>query len=196
MNFTTPLTVSLSDQTPVLLRTVGPEDRDAVIEAFRRLSVQSRYYRFWTPYKKLPDSILQRFLHSDQHDHQVWAAQDPDFPMEPGYGAASWWRDKKISTLAEVSITVADDARRKGIGTLLLAIIWISAQRAGIREFIAYVLPENQAVTQWFTSLGAQMNSISGQYTLRLTLDAKKLPDNAPANKLKVWIERLEFKTE
>ena len=83
-----PPIIHLHDGTRVLLRLMGPEDRERVEEAFRRLSRDSRYYRLWSSQLALPDSLLNRFLNSEPGRHETWAALDPDVPKEPGFGGA------------------------------------------------------------------------------------------------------------
>jgi hypothetical protein len=47
-------TVELSDRTQVVLRPVVPEDKTLVVEAFERLSPESRYRRFFSPVPARP----------------------------------------------------------------------------------------------------------------------------------------------
>src|SRR6187401_954349 len=116
-----PPIIHLQDGTSLLLRLITPDDREAVIEAFRRLSPDSRYYRLWSSQQSLPDSLLNRFLHAEPGRHESWAALDPDAPNEPGCGGASFWRSDTEPEQAEISLTVADERQRSGVGTVLLA---------------------------------------------------------------------------
>lgn len=183
--------VHMPDGTPVLLRPIGPEDREAVREAFRRLSPDSRYYRFWTRQEQMPDSLLQRFLHSDHVSQDVWAAQDPTRTHEIGYGAGSWFRDARDPTLAEVSFTIADEVQHRGFGTLLMAVLWRRAQQRDITRFFGVALPENQTAVEWFRALGAHITWAHGQYTFHLPLDAARLPHTSAAQRLRQWLDTL-----
>ncbi len=185
------LEVRLPEGTPVLLRPIVPEDRDAVLAAFRRLSPDSRYYRFWTRHEQMPDSLLQRFLHSDHIAQDVWAAQDPAHPLEIGYGAASWFRDAQDPSRAEVSLTIADEAQHRGFGTLLLAVLWLRARQRGITRFFGVALPDNHAAVDWFRALGAKVLWEGGQYSLDLPLDLTRLPDTTAARRLCQWLQEL-----
>jgi GNAT superfamily N-acetyltransferase len=176
---------ALDDGTPVLVRPVEASDREAVVAAFARLSPDSRYFRFWTRYERLPDSILRRFLTADHVRQSVWAALDPERPDEPGYGAGSWWRDATCPEVAEVSFTVADEVQHRGLGTLLLAVLWSAARPMGIRRFIGHALPDNHAVLDWFRALGATIEAASGQLTMRLDLEEPALPTTATADHLR-----------
>jgi len=192
----TSFTVELHDGTPVLLRLFVPADREAVTEAFRRLSVDSRYYRFWNGQEQIPDSVLNRFLNPVPGQHETWAAQDPQHPNEPGYGGASYWRSETDPDSAEVSFTVADEMQHRGLGTLLLAVLWLKAAAAGVSCFYGVVLSDNYTVLNWFRSLGANMRMDRGQYSFELKLNEAGLKDTAVSGRLKEWLGRLRAMCE
>ncbi len=183
--------VCLADGQPVMLRPVVAADRELVARAFDRLSPRSRYFRFWTHYRRLGDSMLTRLVEADQWDHVVWAAMDPARPVEPGFGGASYWRSKEDPALAEMSFTVADEAQRRGVGTLLLAVLWLLAERRGIDRFIGYTLLENHGARRWFTGLGAQVRAVGPQTVVRLALDRSRLAPGRSSARLEQWLEQL-----
>ena len=47
-------------------------------------------------------------------------------------------------SVAEIAFIVADEYQGRGIGTLLLAIMWLTAFRAGAESIVGYVLAENR----------------------------------------------------
>ncbi len=98
----------------------------------------------------MPDSLLNRFLNSEPGRHETWAALDPDAPKDPGFGGASFWRSETEPHMAEISLTVADEGQRCGVGTVL----WLRATRAGVGEFVGYVLPDNHRMLAWMRTLG------------------------------------------
>ncbi|TLD68228.1 GNAT family N-acetyltransferase [Phragmitibacter flavus] len=181
-------TVYLADGAPVLIRPLVEEDREAVMEAFRRLSPDSRYYRFWSRREGVSEQLLQRFLNSEPGVHETWLAQDPERLGEPGYGGGSYWRSEEWPEAAEVSLVVADEAQHRGIGTLLLALVWVRAYQMGVREFFGFVLPDNYSVLDWFRALGATMKYEGGQYRFVLSLDPGRLKDTNSARRLVEWV--------
>jgi GNAT superfamily N-acetyltransferase len=183
--------VHLDDGTPVLIRLLVPEDRDAVVMAFRRLSPDSRYYRFWSRREGVSEELLQRFLNSQPGVHETWVAQDPERPAEPGYGGGSYWRSESAPDTAEVSLVVADEAQNRGLGTLLLALVWVRAYQMGVRQFFGFVLPDNYSVLDWFRALGATMKYDAGRYRFDLSLDPLRLKDTPSARRLVEWVQVL-----
>jgi RimJ/RimL family protein N-acetyltransferase len=55
---------------------------------------------------------------------------------------------------AEVALEVADSFQGHGVGTAMLAELARTAARAGIRRFVAHVLPTNRRMLQVFHDLG------------------------------------------
>jgi GNAT superfamily N-acetyltransferase len=148
------LETRLYDGTPVVVRPLLPSDRSGVAEAYRRLSPDSLYHRFWTRNGDvIGPSMLDRLLAVDSVNHSIWGLFDParPFPLAAG---ASWWRSAEEPDAAEFAATVLDDDQARGIGTLLLAVLWLSAMRAGVQTFVAYVLPENRAAVRWMRDAG------------------------------------------
>lgn len=185
----------LPDGGRAVLRPVTPEDKPRVREAFRQLSRESRYRRFFTPLSRLDGKLLDRLTSADGVDHVVWAALDPDKPDDPGLGAASFWRSKTDRTEAEFSVTVADEHQGRGIGTLLLATLWRLARRTGIEHFSLIALSDNVPVIHWMESLGAAITCDDGS-TCEMRLDLgdegrDNIPHTPEGDALIGWLDRL-----
>ncbi|MFU8892431.1 MAG: GNAT family N-acetyltransferase [Luteolibacter sp.] len=167
----------LSDGTPVIARALVPEDRSALASAYRMLSPQARYNRFWTHGgDRIGERMLDRVLKQDPATHITWAVLDPARAF-PGVGAASWWRSGADATEAEFSALVLDGDQGRGIGTLLLAILWQLALKEGIRQLVGYALTENRRAANWMRDAGAHGQWDGTQLVFRWDLNAEQ-----PAN--------------
>lgn len=163
--------ISLPGVGPVLLRPIVPEDRELAAEAFARLSAESRLHRFWMNGPELPPGQLQNLTAAPGKDHVGWVAIDPSPEAEfPAFGAASWWRDGRDPALAEMSFTVADAWQGQGIGTLLLAVLWMEAWQGGIDRLFAVINAANVRAADWFARLGAGVWPGTGQFDVLLAL--------------------------
>ena len=70
------LELNLRDGTPVIVRPLLEEDRALVAEAYRRLSPEARYQRFWTRTgEMLGDAMLDRLVRQDPARHMTWAVR-------------------------------------------------------------------------------------------------------------------------
>lgn len=150
------LETKLNDGTSVVARPLGLADRASLAEGYRRLSPDSRYQRFWVRTGGvIGDKMLDRMLAGSAEEHGLWAVLDPTREF-PGLGAASFWRSGEEGDEAEFSCTVLDEDQRRGVGTLLLAILWLVAFRQGIRHFVGYTMPENTSAIRWMRDTGAE----------------------------------------
>lgn len=186
------LELELRDGTPVVVRPLIPEDRATLVEAFRRLSPEARYNRFWTHTGEVVgDKMLDRVLQQDPATHVTWTVLDPTREFSP-LGGASWWRDAGDSAEAEISFIVLDEEQGRGIGTLLLAIMWLTAFRAGAETIVGYVLPENRQAAGWMRDCGAKGEWDGYKLIYRWNLnDLDALPETRASAELADWLARL-----
>ena len=151
------LDLHLRDGTPVVARPLAPTDRAYVAEGYRLLSPDARYQRFWVRDGQIiGDAMLDRLLTGALPNHAIWTVFDPTREGFPGLGAASFWRSTEDPTDAEISATVLDRDQGRGVGTLLLSILWLLAYRHGIETFTGYTMPENIAALRWMQATGAR----------------------------------------
>ncbi|MGV3661394.1 MAG: GNAT family N-acetyltransferase [Prosthecobacter sp.] len=184
----------LADGTPLLLRSLRPEDRDDVAAAFRRLSPDALYFRFWARFREVNPRLVEQICSPDQKDHVGWAILHETRDDIPCVAGASLWRLKDDPQAAEVSFTVADEFQGRGLGTLLLAVLWEHALSLGIRRMVGYVLRENLVMRAWWSSLGAtEITEVETQRhrVATLILDESLLEKSSAADHLRArlaWV--------
>lgn len=130
---------------PVTIRPIHPEDRQELYDGFRKLSPASRYQRFFSELNELSTEQLDYLTQVDGVDHVALVAvcAAAGLELERGLGVARFVRLKEEPDVAEVAITVADDAQHKGIGSALLAALIAAARERGIHRFRMQVLAMN-----------------------------------------------------
>ena len=69
-----PQLVTLRSGDVVQIRQVRPDDAQALVRAYANLGEQSRYRRFFTIMRELPDSILKAAVEVDHTDHEALVA--------------------------------------------------------------------------------------------------------------------------
>lgn len=186
------LELELRDDTPVIVRPLLESDRPLVAEAYRRLSPEARYQRFWTRTgEMLGDAMLDRLVRQNPADHMTWSVLDPARAF-PGVGGASWWRNPEKPHEAEISAMVLDEDHARGIGTLLLAIMWLTAFRAGLDEMVGYTLVENRRAANWMRDCGGKGDWDGYKLVFRWQLaDLDSLPETPAAADLAAWLAQL-----
>ena len=187
------LELALRDGTPVIVRPLLEEDRALVAEAYRRLSPEARYQRFWTRTgEELGQGMLDRLIRQHAARHMTWAVLDPGREF-PGLGGARWWRNAAQAEEAEMSMMVLDADQERGVGTLLLAVMWLSALRAGLEQLVAYTLADNRRAAKWMCDCGGQGAWDGYKLVFRWPLVGGQewLPVTRAAADLKLWLEQL-----
>ena len=186
------LELLLRDGTPVIVRSLVEADRALVAEAYRRLSPEARYQRFWTRTgEMIGREMLDRLIAQDPLRHMTWALLDPTREF-PAIGGASWWRDANDPEVAEISLMVLDGDQRRGIGTLLLAVMWLTAFRAGVDRLVAYTLADNRRAASWLRNCGGVGEWDGYKLIFRWNLaDLDSLPETAAAADLTSWLAEL-----
>jgi len=189
-----PLQFTLHDGTQVLLRPVIPDDRERIQNGMAALSSESRYLRFFTSAARLSDQQLRYFSEVDQRNHVAWIALDSSNPKHPGLGVARFARTKEEPTIAEMAFVVIDACQCRGLGTNLLAVLYVMAGALGVQVLRAIVLNENTRVSNWLRGLGATGSCERSEYRLDLTVhcDLALLPRTTSGENFKRTIEAVQ----
>lgn len=186
------LELALRDGTAVIVRPLCDGDRPMIAQAYQLVSPEARYQRFWTRTGEvLGERMLDRLVEENPSEHMTWAVLDPkrDFP---GLGGASWWRNQDHPSEAELSTIVMDQDQQRGIGTLLLAVVWLTALRAGVDALVGHVLLENRVAARWMRDCGGKGSWDGYKLTYRWDLnDLECLPESRSAADLAGWLARL-----
>ncbi|MBB4855141.1 CRP-like cAMP-binding protein [Mycobacteroides chelonae] len=148
--FVTPIPVRLRDGTEFHLRPLLPGDS----QRLARLSPRTVYRRFLgVPSKRMITYLFEL----DYLDHFAWALTDgPDGLV---VADARFIRHLDEPDSAELAFTVGDDYQGRGIGTLLMEALAVSAHADGVRRFTASVLADNYAMRNILNRYGARWES-------------------------------------
>jgi GNAT superfamily N-acetyltransferase len=145
--------VVLDDGTKVRLRLVRPDDKDLMLQAWERLSPESRYRRFFAAKTGLTDAELRYLTEVNHVDHVAIGATRRRRGKTEALGVGRCIRFADRPTVADVAITVVDDAQGKGLGRILLARLIAAARERGIDRFRCDVLAENEGMRSLLRSM-------------------------------------------
>lgn len=149
----------LADGTAVCLRTITPDDAPLLRAGIAALSAESRYLRFFSPAKALPDAVIERLVDVDGHDHIGWGALCAECEGTPAIGAVHAVRMAGRSAtggaMAEYSVAVADAFQGQGLGRMLTAALLIDCRAEGLETLDLHILSENVAAKHLVKALGA-----------------------------------------
>jgi GNAT superfamily N-acetyltransferase len=135
--------VTLRDGTRVRLRPIRPDDEEALVALFERLSVRTVYQRFFAPYPRLPRAWYRDFANVDYERRFGLVAER--FEAEgPRLLGVAQWEPGDAPDVAELALLVEDAWQGRGLGVLLFEELLRIARSRGYRMFTADVLAENQ----------------------------------------------------
>jgi acetyl coenzyme A synthetase (ADP forming)-like protein len=140
--------VILRDGSTLRLRPPVAEDAEALVEFFSGLSERSRYLRFHG-FPSVGPKLVEPVLEPDWQERGALLGS-----LGGRIVALANWVRLRDPRAAEIAFTVDDDYQGRGIGTRLLEQLAARASEAGIEEFVAEVLHENNAMLGVFRDAG------------------------------------------
>ena len=155
-----PSTVELRAGQRAVVRPLVTEDRQRLLDAFDRLSEESRYRRFFAPVQELSADSLEYLVDIDHHDHEAVVAIDP--ASGDLVDVARYVRQAPGSDRAEAAVVVADDWQRQGLGRALLEPLARRARQEGIARFTALVQADNRRALELLAEIGPTSRSLEG----------------------------------
>jgi len=148
----------------VKIRPLAATDRDALAEAFSRLSEETRRRRYGTVASLLSEHDLDRLTDIDHHDHEALTAIAPKTGQI--VGVARYIALSSDPGAAEVAIEVDDAWQGRGIGRRLMSDLVDRARAEGIDRLVAYVSDDNHPVRAWIARSRGAAEADAGDATV------------------------------
>ena len=164
-------TLPLRDGELVDFRPVKQNDKETIQNGMLALSSKSRYFRFFSPILKLSDTQLYNLTEIDQQNHVAWIALTHNEPEPRGLGIARFIRIQNQPEIAEFGIVVIDSYQQRGLGTILLAVLYRMASIKGVEILRGFVLADNKVMSRWLGRLGAVGVYENDVYRMDLTVN-------------------------
>lgn len=162
------VTEALKNGIDICIRASRPDDADRVVEAFHLLDKESVYLRFFGNKKEISEAELQRFREVDFDRRVVLLGTIQKDGREIVIASCSYARVDE--TVAEVAFLVEEDYHRLGVAGRMLKHLGLIAVAAGIKTFVAEVLPQNRGMLGVFGRCGWPLKSHVADGTVHLSL--------------------------
>jgi GNAT superfamily N-acetyltransferase len=146
----------LRDGRRVEIRALRPDDRADLIAAVDRSSGQSLYRRFFAVKRSFTESEIDYFLNVDFVNHVALVAIVDVAGQAVIAGGARYVVVQPGK--AEIAFTVVDRYQGQGLGAALMHHLAAIARRAGLKELIAEVLPDNSPMLKVFEKSGLPLS--------------------------------------
>jgi acetyltransferase len=149
------------------VRPVHPDDASMLQDFVRRLSPESRYFRFVSSMQELPATMLARFTLID-YDREMAlvaicnesrVAEDGQTTEVPRVVGVSRYITNPDRASCEFSLVVADDFKGQGLGSRLMLSIMDFAREKGLTEIEGLVLANNPNMLKLMKGLGFSIKS-------------------------------------
>jgi RimJ/RimL family protein N-acetyltransferase len=173
----TPITVTLRGGRSIRLRSIRPDDGEALQAALRGLSAESRYMRFMSAVNELSPSMLNYAVHPVAgRDLALVALADQPGTADSVVGGARYSADP-AQQLCEFGVVVGEHWRGTGLASFMLKELIRSARERGLKVIEGYILTSNTAMRNLARRLGfAETPSTEGPGVVRVWLDLQSSP--------------------
>jgi GNAT superfamily N-acetyltransferase len=151
----------------VRLREIRPGDREAVRQAFARLSRESRYSRFLSGLTELSPEMLERAVHR-QTERDLGLVAEVDAPDGIDIVAGARYDARADDRRGEFAITVADGWRGVGLASRLMRELIQGARVRGLTRLEGFVLGENRRMLDLAWHLGFAVVTDPNDFTVKI----------------------------
>jgi GNAT superfamily N-acetyltransferase len=128
---------------------------DAAMEAtfIRKLSLQTKHYRFFGGVKELSATEIRRLCDADGPDAMALVATVEDAGCEIEIGVCRYAPNSNAD-VREMALTIADEWQDKGLGKLLMQHLISSAKQYGVRILSSSELADNAMMRELANEVG------------------------------------------
>jgi GNAT superfamily N-acetyltransferase len=161
-------TEQLRDGRNVEIRALHPIDKEDMLAAIGRTGSQSLQRRFFVAKRGFSEREITFFMNIDFIKHVALIALAEEDGRKIIIGGGRYIVTDPGG--AEVAFVVIDDYQGQGVGTLLMRHLAALARKAGLRELVADVLPENTAMRKVFGKFGFQARRGNDPQVVHLVL--------------------------
>jgi acetyltransferase len=135
------------------VRPIRPEDAEAMQAFVVNLSNETRYNRFMSTLKALPQGLLAKFTQIDYTRELALAALVDEKGQDKMIGVARYMINPDVKS-CEFAVVIDDHWQGKGLGGALMYALCAAAKEAGLSVMEGEVLASNRPMLQFMTHLG------------------------------------------
>jgi acetyltransferase len=148
----------LPDGSNITIRPIRPEDAMIEQDFFRKLSAESRYFRFMQRLNELTQDMLIRFTQLDYSRELALIAVTDIDDEETEVGVARYTMNPDGQS-CEFALVVADEWQHRGIGSRLMKALIASARQQGFSRMNGEILSTNINMQRLAEELGFKLRN-------------------------------------
>ena len=157
----------LADGMEITIRPIRPEDADLEIEFVKKLSQETKYFRFMSTVRELSPPMVARLTQIDYDREMAFIAtipQDDGTEVELGVSRYSVNADQES---CEFAVVVADDWQRRGLARRLMGILIETARDRGLKYMNGIFLSNNEKMLKFVQGLGFVLSNDPEDNTIK-----------------------------
>ncbi len=178
--------ITLANGCHLRIRPLRNGEDGSVRELFARLSLPTRYLRFFQPVPVLSDSLLRLLADVDDPRRIALVAESGD--VSGGDVVALGNVGPTDDGRGELGLVVADAWQRQGIGIALAERLLQAADARGYRRFVVYSLVANPAMGPLLSHV-AEVVSTTTRYGVSEITFVRRRPVGVPATVFRYFVE-------
>ena len=151
----------------ITIRPIKPEDADLEVEFVRKLSAETKYYRFMNTMRELPPAMVARLTQIDYDREMAFLATFDDNGKEVEIGVCRYAVNPDGES-CEFAVVVADDWQHRGLARKLMGVLIETARNKGIMYMNGVFLANNERMLKFVQGLGFQLSNDPEDSTVKL----------------------------
>ncbi len=158
---------TLPDGTDVTIRAIKPEDADLEVNFVRKLSAETKYFRFMNTMRELPPAMVVRLTQIDYDREMAFVATVTENDEETEIGVCRYAVNPDGES-CEFAVVVADDWQHRGLARRLMGVLIETARNRGLVYMNGVFLANNDRMLRFVQSLGFVLSSDPDDSTVKL----------------------------
>ncbi|WP_332675270.1 bifunctional acetate--CoA ligase family protein/GNAT family N-acetyltransferase [Aromatoleum sp.] len=155
------------DAIEVTIRPIKPEDADLEVEFVRKLSAETKYYRFMNTMRELPPAMVARLTQIDYDREMAFLATIQEDGREIEVGVCRYAVNPDGES-CEFAVVVADEWQHRGLARKLMGVLIETARNKGIMYMNGVFLANNERMLKFVQGLGFQLSNDPEDNTVKL----------------------------
>jgi acetyltransferase len=141
------------DGVEITIRPIKPEDAELEVEFVRKLSPETKYYRFMNTMRELPPAMVARLTQIDYDREMAFVATVMEDGKEVEIGVCRYAVNPDGES-CEFAIVVADDWQHRGLARRLMGVLIEAARNKGLAYMNGVFLANNERMLRFVQGLG------------------------------------------
>jgi len=155
------------DGVEITIRPIKPEDAELEVDFVRKLSAETKYYRFMNTMRELPPAMVARLTQIDYDREMAFLATVDVDGVEVEVGVCRYAVNPDGES-CEFAVVVADDWQKRGLARKLMQILIETARNRGLEYMNGVFLASNERMLKFVQGLGFVLSNDPEDSTVKL----------------------------